>query len=85
MTSRVLFSFWLVMMAGQAIGAPGDFHRVKPIEANVYESPSETAKVKLVALQNRRLVEFEREGEWIWVGVDGTGGQDGWIKESDTK
>lgn len=68
-----------------AYSAPGDILYVKPVEANVYADPDVSSSVRVVAPRGRKLVEFDRKSDWVWVGVDGTGGNDGWIQSKDVK
>jgi len=63
-------------------GKPGQFHYVKPLQAEIHEGPSQDSKVKFIVAIGRKLVEFDRKDGWIYVGVDKTGGKDGWIKAS---
>lgn len=61
---------------------PGQSHYVGTLQAKVKEEPSSEAKTKFVIAVGRKLVEFEEKGEWVWVGVNKSGGKDGWVHKS---
>ena len=70
------------LFAIPAFAGPGDFHYVKTLQAEVREAPSAESDVKLIVAIGRKLVEFDRKNGWIYVGVDKSGGKDGWIEAS---
>ena len=60
----------------------GDTHYVKTLQAAIHAQPSPDSEVKFIIAIGRKLVEFDRKNGWIYVGVDKSGGQDGWIEET---
>lgn len=73
----------LLLSIGIVNSSPGQMHYVKPLQANILEKPSSDSKVKFVVAIGRKLVEFDKKNGFIYVGVDKSGGKDGWIKLSD--
>lgn len=73
----------LMLLTIIANAGPGEMHYIKPLQANVYESSSAASKVKFIVAIGRKLVEFDRKNGFVYVGVDKSGGKDGWIKASD--
>ncbi len=65
--------------AGAAPATPGDILFVEAEEASLRAAPEAAAPVILRLEAGRRLIEFERRGAWIRVGVFGTVGQVGWV------
>ena len=63
-----------------ALAAPGQAHYVKTLQAKVLAEPSDAAAVTLVVAVGRKLVEYDRRGDWVQVGIDKAGGRDGWVK-----
>ena len=78
-----LTSLILVLSIGVANASPGQTHYIKPLQANVYENPSKTSKVKFVVAIGRKVMEFGSKSGFTQVGIDKSGGRDGWIKTSD--
>lgn len=62
---------------------PGDIHFVGTLQVEVKTGPSEESKTQFIIALGRKVVEFETRGEWLWVGIDRTGGKDGWVRKSD--
>lgn len=79
---KILSPILFLAFSITASAAPGQFHYVKTLQAEVRESASDSAKIKLVVAIGRKLVEFDQSGEYLWVGIDKSGGRDGWIKKS---
>lgn len=73
----------LTFISGIASAAPGQIHYVGPLQAKIYESASAKSKVKFIVAIGRKLVEFGRKNGFINVGIDKSGGRDGWIRASD--
>lgn len=65
-----------------ALAGPGDTHYVKTLQAPIHAQPSSDSEVKFIIAIGRKLIEFERNNDWIYVGVDKSGGKDGWIEKS---
>ena len=59
--------------------APGDTLYVKGNSVNVRSGPSTSASVVMKLGKGHKLLEFERKNGWVHVGIDRTGGKDGWI------
>ncbi|WP_444885960.1 hypothetical protein [Microbulbifer sp. PSTR4-B] len=70
----------LVLFSLPAFAAPGQIHYVKTQQAQLLAKPSDSAEVALVLAVGRKLVEFDRRGDYVQVGVDKSGGHDGWVK-----
>jgi uncharacterized protein YgiM (DUF1202 family) len=66
-----------------AFSAPGNFHYVGALQTRVKEKPSDQSATTLILAIGRKVVKFERRGEWMWVGIDKAGGRDGWVKIKD--
>jgi hypothetical protein len=69
-----------LILALPVSAAPGDIHYIGSKQAEVKTEPSEDSETKLVIALGRRVMEFGREGEWVNVGIDRTGGMDGWVR-----
>ncbi len=67
--------------AGAAPASPGDILLVESGEASLRAAPEATAPVILRLETGRRLIEFERRGAWIRVGVFGAVGKVGWVRQ----
>jgi len=79
----LLSSMMLMLSTGNMNASPGQMYYIKPLQANVYESPSKTSKVKFVVAIGRKVMEFGTKNGFAQVGIDKSGGKDGWIKASD--
>ncbi|WP_026987418.1 hypothetical protein [Fodinicurvata fenggangensis] len=77
---RILIAILVILLAVPVLAAPGDIHYVKSLQAEVREGPSDVSEVKFVIAIGRKLVEFQREGDYIQAGIDKTGGREGWIR-----
>jgi len=76
--------FILLLIFGASFSlhaAPGQSHYVGTLQAEVKEKPSAESKTKFVIAIGRKLVEFETKGDWVWVGIDKSGGKDGWVNK----
>lgn len=67
--------------AGTVSATPGDVLSVEAGEAPLRAAPAASAPVILRLKAGRRLLEFERRGSWIRVGVFGTLGTSGWVRQ----
>lgn len=76
----MLFSI-LILIPCLAAAKPGDMHYVGTLQAEVKASPTKDSEVKFIIAIGRKVVEFDRKGSWVWVGIDRTGGKDGWIRK----
>lgn len=73
----------ILLLAGVVSSAHaklGDILFVAVDGAELKVAPSESADVKVKLPLGNKLLEFSRDGSWVNVGADGTGGMDGWIK-----
>ena len=70
-----------VLGAGAARATPGDILLVEAEEASLRAAPETTAPVILRLRAGRRLIEFERRGTWVRVGVFGAVGKVGWVRQ----
>ena len=71
-----------LLLSGQALGAVGDVLTVIGDRVNVRAGPSTESEIRMQVSRNQRLVEIEREGDWVRAQISGTGGADGWIHGS---
>jgi uncharacterized protein YgiM (DUF1202 family) len=69
-------------VAGSALAAPGDILYVQGNVVNMREGPSTKHPVVLKLRKGHKLMEFQRQGRWVEVGADRTGGKSGWIHSS---
>ena len=69
-------------LALAARASPGDTLYVQTKNVNVYESPSTNTPVVMQVIQDQKLKEFRRQGEWVKVIIYGTVGKEGWIEGS---
>ncbi|WP_413112118.1 hypothetical protein [Thaumasiovibrio sp. DFM-14] len=76
---KALLISMLFLISLPSFASPGQMHYAKAIQVEVREEPSESAKVKFVIAAGRKLVEFDRKGKFVWVGVDKSGGLEGWV------
>lgn len=80
--ARILTLVVGLAMTSLCWAGPGDIHYVKTLQAQIHAKPSAESEITLVVAIGRKLVEIGREDSWIYVGVDKTGGKDGWIRAS---
>lgn len=80
---RLLATLALTATTTVAIAAPGDFHYVGAEQAQVRAEPKDDAEVKYVVMIGRKVVEFERQGEFVNVGFAVSGSRTGWIRIGD--
>ncbi len=78
----ILFS---VLLPTIAESSPGEIHYVKHLQAKIHVAPTSKSKIKFIVAIGRKLLEFDRKNGWINVGIDKTGGKDGWIQSADVK
>ena len=69
-----------VLGASPASATPGDILFVEADEASLRAAPEASAPVILRLEAGRKLIEFERRGAWIRVGVFGAVGKTGWVR-----
>ncbi len=62
--------------------APGDILYVQSDVVNMRKGPSKQHPVVLQLRKGHKLMEFQRQGRWVEVGADRTGGRSGWIYSS---
>jgi hypothetical protein len=67
--------------ASAALATPGDILFIEAEEAYLRAAPEPAAPVILRLKAGRRLIEFERRGAWIQVGVFGAVGKIGWVRQ----
>ena len=71
-----------LLLSGQALGAVGDVLTVIGDRVNVRAGPGTESEIRMQVSRNQRLVEIEREGDWVRAQISGTGGADGWVHGS---
>ena len=87
LSNRRRFATAALALALTALGAesapatPGDILFVEADEASLRAAPEAAAPVILRLKAGRRLIEFERRGAWIRVGVFGAVGKIGWVRK----
>ena len=79
---RFITLLWLMLFPVLLHAAPGQFHYVGTLQTEVKEEPSAEAETKFIIAIGRKLVEFDAKGDWVWVGIDKSGGKDGWVHRS---
>jgi hypothetical protein len=78
------FALLLLAPAGRpAQASPGEEFTVKSAGVVLRSDPKETAEVVATLTPANRLVEFERRGEWVRVGVFRQVGAFGWVAAAD--
>lgn len=60
-----------------------DIHYVGTLQSEVKDAPSGDSETKFIIALGRKVMEFETRGDWVWVGIDRTGGKDGWVQKED--
>ncbi|MCH8809717.1 MAG: hypothetical protein IH993_07800, partial [Proteobacteria bacterium] len=68
--------------APRALATPGDVFYVAAGGAELRASPEAAAPVVLSLDPGRKLIEFERRGVWLRVGIFGAVGREAWIHGS---
>jgi hypothetical protein len=82
MRAAVFLWLFLFLAASGARATPGDTLVTLERMVDLYDAP-ETARAPIAMLeQGQKLMEFERRGGWVRVGVFGTLGQEGWVRAS---
>jgi hypothetical protein len=80
---RMAFAFACILpLSGPALGAAGDVLTVTADRVNVRSGPSTERDVLMQVSRNQRLLEIERQGDWVHAEISGTGGARGWIHDS---
>ena len=69
-------------LIGVAAATPGAILYVQEDETVVRDGPSATAGEMMRLAQGHKVMEYERQGAWINVGIFDTLGLDGWIPEA---
>jgi hypothetical protein len=71
-----------LLLSGPALGAAGDVLTVTGDRVNVRAGPGTEHGVLRQVSREQRLVEIERQGDWVHAEIAGAGGADGWIHTS---
>jgi hypothetical protein len=69
-----------LLLGGPALGAAGDVLMVTGTSVNVRSGPGTDHRVDRQVGRGQRVIEIERSGGWVRVGIEG--GADGWIHGS---
>jgi len=79
------FSGWVgaaalgvALMAGTAVAAPGDIHRVESERINLRSAPSNDSNIRGRLLRGDEVVEIRRSGDWVGVRAVQSG-EEGWV------
>ncbi len=80
--SLVLVLLAMLCAAPRALATPGDVFYVEAGGAELRAAPEAAAPVVLRLGPGRKLIEFERRGVWIRVGIFGAVGREAWIHGS---
>lgn len=75
----IIVLFGGVAGAAAAWASPGDVHFVQAGGARLRQAPDRAAPEILRLGRGQKLLEFERRGAWVRVGVFGMVGREGWI------
>lgn len=70
------------LLACNVLAAPGDSFLVLGNNVNVREGPSLNYPVVLKLHKGHKVMEFQREGEWVEIRTGKTGEKSGWIHSS---
>ena len=71
-----------LLLSGAALGAAGDVLTVIGDRVNVRSGPGTEHSVRLQVSRTQRLVEIERQGDWVHAEIAGPGDAEGWIHGS---
>ena len=83
MTRTVLLAFVLLLAVPAGLGAtPGQVHPVPDEGLELRSAPDKGAPVVRRLEAGQRLLEYERRGPWMRVGVFGGVGQEGWVPDA---
>ncbi len=82
MKHYVSFIFLCMCFITPSFAAPGDVLYIQGNDVNVRKGPGTGFEVILTLNLGHKLVEFGRRGDWVNVGIDRTGGKDGWVHTS---
>jgi hypothetical protein len=80
---KTVLGILTILCTALAIAAPGSTHYVSVRQAKIYQGPDADSEVVLTVAVGRKLMEFGRENGFVMVGVNKSGGIDGWIRVSD--
>jgi hypothetical protein len=72
----------LLLLSGPGLGAEGDVLTVVGDNVNVRAGPGTEHAVTRQVSRDQRLLEFERQGDWVRAEIAGAGGAAGWIHAS---
>jgi Bacterial SH3 domain len=72
----------LLLLSGPGLGAEGDVLTVVGDNVNVRAGPGTEHAVTRQVSRYQRLLELERQGDWVRAEITGTGGAAGWIHAS---
>lgn len=81
-TMKQILTLCILFTIPFVIADTGDFWFIKAPGATVYSEPSEDSDVVMLVGEGRKVLEFTRMGDWVNVGIDRSGGKDGWVKAS---
>jgi hypothetical protein len=79
--TKALIAAVLLLAPVIAWADPGDTLYVQGNSVNVRSVPSTSAGVVMKLDMGRKLIEFERQNSWVYVGIVRAGGQAGWIAD----
>ncbi len=80
--SLVLVLLAMLCAAPRALATPGDVLYVEADGAELRAAPEAAAPVVLRLDPGRKLIEFERRGVWLRVGIFGAVGREAWVHGS---
>lgn len=70
------------IFALSTVAAPGDVLFIQGDQVNIRHDPNTSAAVMMQLDRGHQLLEIQRDGDWVNVGIEGAGGQDGWVHGS---
>ncbi|MEM7221566.1 MAG: SH3 domain-containing protein [Pseudomonadota bacterium] len=83
MTRAVLFAIAILIASPAGLGAsPGQVHPVPAEGLALRSAPDESAPILRQLEAGQRLLEYERRGPWMRVGVFGGVSQEGWVPDA---
>jgi len=78
---KLFLIFFLLSWPCFSFAKAGDAHYVAVLQAQIKATPEAGSDTSFVIAIGRKVIEFDRKKDWVWVGIDRSGGRDGWIRK----
>jgi uncharacterized protein YgiM (DUF1202 family) len=72
----------MLLMGAHGFAAPGDTLYVRGNAVNMRKGPSTQHRIVLQLQEGSKLLELQRQGEWVKAKADRSGGTSGWVHAS---